>query len=64
MQAIGDPGQRTDHGDLIYGSRPQTTLNVTEAHHVDASNSTFIQGNQTNVFSKTTNTVTYINTRA
>ena len=60
-QAIRDPGQRTDDSDLIC---PQTTLNVTEAHHVDASHSTFIdiQGNQTNVFSKTTNT--YINTRA
>ena len=58
-QAIRDPSQRTDDGDLIY---PQTTLNVTEAHNFDASHSTFIQGNQTNVFSKTTNT--YINTRA
>ena len=64
LQAIGDSGQRTDDGDLICGGRPHTTLNVTEAHHVDASNSTFIQGGQTNVFSKTTNTVTYINTRA
>ena len=57
-QAIRDPGQRTDDSDLIC---PQTTLNVREAHHVDASHSTFIdiQGNQTNVFAKT-----YINTRA
>ena len=59
LQAIGDPGQRTGDVDLI---RPQTTLNITEAHHVDASHGTFIQGSQTNVFSKTTNT--YIYTRA
>ena len=61
VQVIGDLGRPTDDGDLICGGRPRTTLNVTEAHHVDASNSTFIQGN---VFSQTTNTVTYINTGA
>ena len=63
-QAIGDPSQRTDDGDLIRGGRPQTTLNVAEAHHVDASHGTFIQGDQTNVtvFSKTT--TTFVDTRA
>ena len=63
LQAIGDPGRLTD-GDLICGARPQTSLDVTEAPQVVASHSTlnFIQGGQTNVFSKTTNT--YINTRA
>jgi len=58
-QAIRDPGQPTDDGDLIC---PQIALTVTEAHNFDARHGTFIQGGQTNVFSKTTNT--YINTRA
>ena len=44
-QAIRDPGRRADDSGLVC---PQTTLNVGEAHHVDASHSTFIQGNQTN----------------
>ena len=60
-QAIKDPGQRTDDSDLIC---PQIALTVTEAHSFDArhSNFNFIEGGQTNIFSKTTNT--YINIRA
>ena len=63
LQVIGGPGQRMDDGDLIC---PQIALNVTEAHNFDArhGNFNFIHGSQTNVFSKTTNTVTYINARA
>jgi hypothetical protein len=44
------------HRDLISSGRLPTTLNLTEACHIDASHSTFIQGGQTNVFSKTSNT--------
>ena len=63
LQVIADPGQQTDDDGLIC---PQIALNVTEVHNFDArhGNFNFIHGGQTNVFSKTTNTVTYINARA
>jgi len=63
LQMIADPGRRTDDGDLIC---PQIALNVTEAHNFDArhGNFNFIHGGQTNVFSKTTNTVNLIDARA